>query len=74
MLTYCNISAFYDELADGVGFEPTVGFPTPVFKTGSLNRSDTHPVYVTSTRYAVVWQGGGRYFHPASRNFDAARH
>ena len=31
-------------LADGVGFEPTVGLsPTPVFKTGALNRSATHP-------------------------------
>jgi hypothetical protein len=32
-----------NDMADGVGFEPTVGFPTPVFKTGSINRSDTHP-------------------------------
>src|SRR5688500_4624476 len=32
-------------LADGVGFEPTVGWsPTPVFKTGALNRSATHPL------------------------------
>jgi hypothetical protein len=30
-------------MAEGVGFEPTVGCPTPVFKTGSLNRSDTLP-------------------------------
>ena len=31
-------------LADGVGFEPTESLaPSPVFKTGALNRSATHP-------------------------------
>ena len=30
-------------LADGVGFEPTDAFTSPVFKTGALNRSATHP-------------------------------
>ena len=31
-------------LADGVGFEPTAPLPgAPVFKTGALNRSATHP-------------------------------
>ena len=30
-------------MAEGVGFEPTVGLTTPVFKTGTLNRSDTPP-------------------------------
>ena len=30
-------------LAEEVGFEPTVSFPTPVFKTGSFGRSDTPP-------------------------------
>ncbi len=35
---------FCTEVADGVGFEPTVERdPTPVFKTGALNRSATHP-------------------------------
>ena len=29
--------------AEEVGFEPTVSFPTPVFKTGSFGRSDTPP-------------------------------
>ncbi len=29
--------------ADGEGFEPPVGFPTSVFKTGALNRSAIHP-------------------------------
>ena len=29
--------------ADGVGFEPTVGCPTPVFKTGAFDHSATHP-------------------------------
>src|SRR5690606_12624168 len=31
-------------LADGVGFEPTNGFPLPVFKTGAFNHSATHPL------------------------------
>ena len=30
-------------LAEGAGFEPAVACATPVFKTGSLNRSDTPP-------------------------------
>lgn len=30
-------------LAERVGFEPTVGFPTPVFKTGALDHSTTAP-------------------------------
>lgn len=30
-------------MADEVGFEPTVGCPTSVFKTGALDRSTTHP-------------------------------
>jgi len=30
-------------LAEGVGFEPTVGFPTAVFKTAAINRSTTPP-------------------------------
>ena len=30
-------------LAEGVGFEPTVGKPTPVFKTGTFGRSVIPP-------------------------------
>ena len=30
-------------LAEGVGFEPTVGCPTPVFKTGAIDHSATPP-------------------------------
>ena len=30
-------------VAEGVGFEPTIGFPMPVFKTGAFNRSATPP-------------------------------
>ena len=29
----------------GVGFEPTEPFGSPVFKTGSLNHSDTLPLH-----------------------------
>jgi hypothetical protein len=31
------------KLAEGVGFEPTVGFPTAVFKTAAIDRSTTPP-------------------------------
>lgn len=30
-------------MAEGVGFEPTVGFPTAVFKTAAINHSTTPP-------------------------------
>ena len=30
-------------LAEGVGFEPTVPFGTPVFKTGAFDHSATPP-------------------------------
>ena len=32
--------------ADGEGFEPPVPFGTPVFKTGAIDHSATHPVNV----------------------------
>ena len=32
-----------DPETEGVGFEPTVPFGTPVFKTGAFNRSATPP-------------------------------
>jgi hypothetical protein len=31
------------KMADGVGFEPTDACTSPVFKTGALNHSATHP-------------------------------
>lgn len=31
-------------LAEGVGFEPTDGLPSPVFKTGAFGHSATPPV------------------------------
>ncbi len=37
-------------MAEGVGFEPTVVLPTPVFKTGTLNRSDTPPGFVRKSQ------------------------
>ena len=33
-------------MAEGVGFEPTLPFGKPVFKTGALNRSATPPADV----------------------------
>ncbi len=29
--------------AEGAGFEPAEGFPSPVFKTGAINHSTTPP-------------------------------
>ena len=37
-------------LAEGVGFEPTVGYPTPVFKTGAFDHSATPPGISASRR------------------------
>ncbi len=34
-------------MADGVGFEPTEACTSPVFKTGALNRSATHPALIS---------------------------
>ncbi len=34
-------------MAEGEGFEPPVPCGTPVFKTGSLNHSDTPPEQMT---------------------------
>ena len=31
------------KVAEGVGFEPTIGCPMPVFKTGAFNHSATPP-------------------------------
>ena len=36
------MTIFYN-LADRVGFEPTVAFTTSVFKTDALNHSATYP-------------------------------
>ena len=35
------------KLAEGVGFEPTVAFTTPVFKTGLFDHSSTPPGIMT---------------------------
>ncbi len=39
-------------LAERVGFEPTLGYPKPVFKTGAINHSTTSP---DATRWR--WRG-----------------
>ncbi len=40
MGSYCTVLYLKEfELAGRVGFEPTVAFTTPVFKTGAFNRS-----------------------------------
>jgi hypothetical protein len=49
---------------DGEGFEPPVlSYNTPVFKTGTFNRSDTHPKRKTRNTSPfgewLSWGGGG---------------
>ena len=44
-------------MAESVGFEPTVGFPTTVFKTDALGRSATTPNVKVGRVYRVVWVG-----------------
>ena len=44
-LGFFMFSIMYDNyIMDEVGFEPTVYFYTPVFKTGTMNPSITHPI------------------------------
>ena len=40
--------------AERVGFEPTVTFATPVFKTGSFDHSDTSPKLTISLWLVVI--------------------
>ena len=46
-------------MADGVGFEPTDACTSPVFKTGALNRSATHPPPGGHPSFSFVRLGDG---------------
>ena len=48
-----------EERSDEAGFEPTVCHHTPVFKTSTLNHSDTHPVGHTPRTATFVPRGSG---------------
>jgi hypothetical protein len=39
----CEVPVILKMLADGVGFEPTEARASAVFKTATINHSDTHP-------------------------------
>ena len=52
-------------MADGVGFEPTDACTSPVFKTGALNRSATHP--------SLPCQSAGRGFQDPPTSWPARR-
>ena len=39
----CSILLSYGDMAERVGFEPTVGCPTLVFKTSAFDHSATSP-------------------------------
>ena len=43
-------------MAEGVGFEPTVGKPTPVFKTGTFVRSVIPPEKTLVDDYFFLWR------------------
>lgn len=47
-------------LAGPVRFELTMGFPTPVFKTGAFNRSATDPHSIQARFYQLASALGGR--------------
>ena len=45
-------------LEESVGFEPTDAFTSPVFKTGSFDRSDSSPFlatdFIIAKKYCIV--------------------
>jgi hypothetical protein len=41
-------------MADGVGFEPTVPCGTAVFKTATIDHSDTHPFSYHNRLYSTI--------------------
>ena len=63
-------------LAERVGFEPTDAFTSPVFKTGSLNRSDISPCMII--QLYINWSEWGdlnsRPRDPKSRALPTAPH
>ena len=49
IISYFNVKPngkFFINLAEGVGFEPTDTFVSPVFKTGAFGRSATPPLFI----------------------------
>lgn len=71
--SHWNIYRFENWLAEGVGFEPTDGCPSPVFKTGALNRSATPPARTTlpmpagASQASAPVSGAGSSEYPRSR-------
>lgn len=59
----------WGELADGVRFELTKPFGSPVFKTGAFNHSATHPTGQTHRRGARRRQSGKCQLFDLSRCF-----
>ena len=58
-------------MAERVGFEPTVGYkPTPVFKTGTFNRSVTSPRLVTNIETRRIQKNIAAY-HPCPQAYDS---
>ena len=47
-----------DQMAERVGFEPTVGFPTSVFKTDAIDHSATSPCLLVRS-YLLELAGPG---------------
>jgi hypothetical protein len=53
-----------DQMAEGVGFEPTVGCPTPVFKTGAIDHSATPPLIDCKSLRTLCFPSGDTCFIP----------
>ena len=47
-----QVDGVYEKMAERVGFEPTETCASPVFKTGSFNRSDISPLRCRSVHHA----------------------
>ena len=61
-------------MAEGVGFEPTVGFPTPVFKTGTFGRSVTLPYIHLAATFTTLLRNGHLVTPATRRTITASFH
>jgi hypothetical protein len=58
----CYKSLTRGRLAEGVGFEPTVSFPTSVFKTDAIDHSATPPIYQAGA-FGLLTRRSGEGFY-----------
>jgi hypothetical protein len=60
-------------MAEGVGFEPTEPFGSPVFKTGAIDHSTTPPVHCVGQGYAQAWDRIQEKLSPVEFRLDGPR-